>query len=185
MIIRVMIRKALGVLLATAVGATLSVMLVGFGSALFAWFASDPGCECFTQKLYVSRVYWETHKTWIEIITLVVFLGTTIFLRKALLQPAVIWSLLIGLAAGAVTWAWFAKNVEPSLDYALYLQIPASKVIAVQYYLISSNIIDPMLSWRFLASFAACCLAALCSWLVFKLRSRAASNRPAPQLQTD
>jgi hypothetical protein len=181
----VMVRKGLSILWAMAACAIPSLMLVGFGSALYAWYASDPGCECFAQKLYVSRVYWETHKTWIEIITLVVFLGSAILLRRVLLQPAVIWSLLIGLAAGAVTWAWFAKNVEPSLTYALYLQIPASKVIAVQYYLISSNLIDPMLSWRFLASFAACCLSAVCSWLIFKLRARAASGPPAPQLQTD
>ncbi|HEY9870811.1 MAG TPA: hypothetical protein V6D08_16725, partial [Candidatus Obscuribacterales bacterium] len=102
--------------------AVVSVVGVGFVSAIGAWYASNPGCECLAQKLDGARLLWEKHKIALHAVALFVFVANAFLLYTTLVRPAVLRSVSVGLAVAAATWMWFTGSVEPNLNSPYYLR---------------------------------------------------------------
>lgn len=164
------------------ISALLAVCLVGFFSILYAWNFSNPGCKCPSEKIYVSRLLWETHRHTFEAIAVGVMLVLAFVLTRVCFTPRVVKSLVAGTIAGTIGYFVFQSIFEPTLSTQYFLPISVPTVVSFDYKQLAEVLFDPLFTWKFLVALGLFVLACLIGWL---LQKRSCSNPLSTKLQAE
>jgi hypothetical protein len=136
-------------------GFAISLCLVGFCSVLFVWQTSDPGCSCFTQRIYISRVRWEKLKHYFECSAFILAPLVSILMARHASGKRIV-RIFVSLIAAVLTYLALTSDpiyMEKPASYFLFLN--AGKIVAYSYNDIARLIVQPMFSWAFIQSSAA------------------------------
>ncbi len=137
-------------------GTFISFCLVGYGSILYIWLTTDPGCVCYSQRIYMSRGRFESMREVLETIvycfiplsSLILFKVSRITSRH--LQKSVFVSALIAFASFLAMRAVWHEDIPANY----YLFIIVSKIMAYYNAEFGARVIQPMFTWSFLAALA-------------------------------
>jgi hypothetical protein len=116
------------------------------------WYVADPGCDCVSQKILIARMKWEQLNFPLQLgAAALSLLGIFLIFRFASIR--VLLSLTVGLISAIFGWLGFGL-VEASLPSTYYFPVSVDKLVPFQYTEIAMSVLDPMFTWKFLASMA-------------------------------
>jgi hypothetical protein len=159
-------------LLSTILGALIALCLVGFFSVLYCWNAVDPGCNCYSQKIYMARVRWDKTLWLWQILLPITWIAGSAFLfylsRIAGFRLILMAGIIAVLAFNLVSMQMPIERPESNFVF-----LSASKIMAYKYFWLGKHLIQPLFSWAFMAGLLSFS-AALAGFIGFKhWRSRA------------
>ncbi|MBP7861611.1 hypothetical protein KA183_08005 [bacterium] len=141
-------------LLCMGLGAFISLCLVSYGSILFIWQTTDPGCVCYSQRVYMSRGRFENMREMFDTTFYILapalsfaFFKLMRIAPKNLHKPFLI-SSIISILVFLVCRAIWSENIP-----AHYYQfISVGKIMAYHFGEFARIFVQPMFTWSFLGS---------------------------------
>lgn len=130
----------------------------------------DPGCNCYTQKVFLARVRWDKMIHVWEILVLLVFplISLALFWLTCKLHPL---SVALSAVSGCLGFFVCAYLMPLSKSKSYFLYMMAGKIMAYKHYDFGKNIIQPMFSWAFIAGLATFLIFLVLTELLLSNRS--------------
>lgn len=135
-------------------GTFLSVCLVGYGSILYIWQTTDPGCVCYSQRIYVSRGRFENMRQLYDtaIYVLAPLLSLLFYKISCSLSLNIKKNLLISALVSIAGFFILRSIAHEDIPANYYQFIMVGKVMAYHHEALGSNVIQPMFTWAFLCA---------------------------------
>lgn len=141
-------------LLSTGFGAFVSLCLVSYGSILFIWQTTDPGCACYSQRVYMSRGRFENMRQMFDTTFYILapalsfaFFKLMRMAPKSLHKPFFI-SSIISIIVFLTSRAIWSENTPANY----YLFISVGKIMAYHFGEFARLFVQPMFSWSFIGA---------------------------------
>jgi len=142
------------ILLSMGFGTFISLCLVGYGSILFIWQTTDPGCVCYSQRVYMSRGRFESMRQMFDITFYILAPALSFaFFKlmrkspKSLHKPFFV-SSLISIILFLTSRAIWSENTPANY----YLFISVGKIMAYHFGEFARLFIQPMFTWSFIGA---------------------------------
>ncbi len=141
-------------LLSMGLGTFISLCLVSYGSILFIWQTTDPGCVCYSQRVYMSRGRFENMRqlfdTFFYILAPALSFALFKLMRlapKSLHKPFLI-SSIISIIVFLICRAIWSEDIPANY----YIFISVGKIMAYHYGDFARLFVQPMFTWSFLGA---------------------------------
>lgn len=133
-------------------GTFFSLCLVGYGSILYIWQTTDPGCVCYSQRIYMSRGRFENMRQLYDtaIYVLAPILSFLFFKISSSLSVHTKKSLLITSGVSLAGFFILRSIFHEDIPANYYLFVMVGKIMAYHHGAIGNNLIQPMFTWAFL-----------------------------------
>lgn len=161
------------VALSLSAGAFLSLCLLSYGSILFIWQTSDPGCVCYSQRIYMSRGRFENMRQLFDtaFFILAPILSFLFFKLSEKLSLPLRKSFLIALLTSTIALLSARAIFNEDIPQNYYQFIMVGKIMAYHYGEFARIFVQPMFSWAFIGSLLVFVLTFITSLLLMRKSS--------------
>lgn len=139
-------------LLFIGLGTFVSLCLVSYGFILYIWQSTDPGCVCYSQRVFMSRGRFENMRQLFDATFYILTPLTSLALFK-LSRLAPLWmrkpffiSIAIAVCSFLISRSIWSENIPSNY----YLFVMAGKIMAYHYSQFANLVVQPMFTWSFI-----------------------------------